>query len=233
MKPLVKKLKNQDVLNSVLAQEIVIALEDAVREKGQACIAFSGGSTPVGLFKQLRSMNIDWSNIKITLVDDRWVPEQHQDSNAGLLKKHLLADEFQQQFVSLVTDNAQPGAFEAVEELDKKLKIELAVLDVAVLGMGGDGHTASFFPDSPQLLAALDLQNTQWCIATEPSNAEHDRITLTLPFLLESKKLFLHVTGDKKWQVLQQAMELGSEQEYPVRSVLHQDKAPLTVFYAD
>lgn len=230
---LVKKFDDQAVLNRLLAQEIVTVLEDAVREKGVASIAFSGGSTPVGLFKQLRGMNINWAKVKITLVDDRWVPEQHQDSNAGLLKKHLLTEEFYEQFVSLVTENAEPAAFEAIDALDNKLKTELSELDAAVLGMGADGHTASFFPGSPQLEAALDQQNDQWCIATKPTNAEHDRVTLTLPYLLQTTKLFLHLTGAKKWQVLQEAMQPGSEHEYPVRSVLHQDKAPLTIFYAD
>ena len=233
MQPLIKKFENKEVLNRLLAQEIVTALDDAVREKGRACIAFSGGSTPVGLFNQLREMDVDWSKVKITLVDDRWVPEQHEDSNAGLLKKHLLTDEFYKQFVSLVTEGAQPGAFEAIEQVDEKLKNELAELDVVVLGMGGDGHTASFFPGSPQLDQALDMENQQWCVATEPTNADHDRITLTLPFLLASQKLLLHITGENKWKVLQEAMEQDSEQQYPVCSVIHQDKAPLTVFYAD
>jgi 6-phosphogluconolactonase len=105
-------------------------------------------------------------------------------------------------------------------------------LDVAVLGMGEDGHTASFFPAAEGLEKAL--QDTQRvCCGIRPPLAPHPRMTLSLQTLLSAKHLFLHIVGAKKREVLEVAMTPGSIPGLPVRAVLHQSRVPLEIHYAE
>ena len=92
--------------------------------------------------------------------------------------------------------------------------------DVLILGMGEDGHTASLFPCSEQIKAGLDMHSGQTLIAVQPTTAPHQRISLTLPALLNSRNIFLHLTGDKKKAVLDQALSADDSLEMPIRAVL-------------
>jgi 6-phosphogluconolactonase len=105
-------------------------------------------------------------------------------------------------------------------------------LDVAVLGMGEDGHTASFFPGAKTLGEALDPNGTLRCIAVQPPVAPHLRMTLTLPVLLASRHCYLHITGEAKLRVLEQALRPGPVEELPIRAVLHGHGDPVHIYHA-
>lgn len=230
------KFDSAQSLDLSLATEVKRIIDSAIEKKGEAIIAFSGGSTPKGMFIQLGGLDIDWAKVKVTLVDDRWVTEDHADSNAGFLKKYMIgviAGDVKPEFVSLVDNADTKGAFESEVTMNEKLEAVLPQLDLAILGMGGDGHTASFFPGSPQLDASLDLANTQTCLATEPTNAEHDRMTLSLAYLFKSEQLILHFTGESKHAVFTQANDNGLDKALPISYALHQDEAPIAVYYAN
>ncbi len=104
--------------------------------------------------------------------------------------------------------------------------------DVVILGMGDDGHTASLFPGATNLFPALDMKSGHLCMGMTPLTAPLDRITLTLPALLNSRQIFLHLVGEGKRAVYQQAQEGDDVNEMPVRSVLHQNKTPVDVFWS-
>jgi 6-phosphogluconolactonase len=127
-----------------------------------------------------------------------------------------------------------PGddAFAAEAAVAEKLSDFSDAIDVAVLGMGEDGHTASFFPGAETLDAALDRDSDALCLALRPPAAPHDRMTLSLAALLKARQLYLHITGEKKWEVLQQALESGDERSLPISSVCHREDSPLEVFYS-
>lgn len=218
-------------LVEALAEDMALRLRDAVAERGAASLAVSGGSTPVSLFKRLANIDLPWQQVWITLVDERWVGDDHPDSNARLVNMHLLQNRAAAaNFIPLKTAAESP--FGAETEMEAALEPIPKPFDVAVLGMGGDGHTASFFPGADTLSVALDMNNKALCAAVRPLTAPHDRMTLTLKTLLQSKHLVLHIVGESKWQVLQEAIEPGPVDELPVRSVLHQNLSPLTIFYA-
>jgi 6-phosphogluconolactonase len=107
--------------------------------------------------------------------------------------------------------------------------------DVLVLGMGADGHTASLFPDAPNLSQALDLHNTQGCVgitlAHPPANAPYPRVTQTLAHLLTAKHIVLPISGDYKRNTLQRAWS-HVQDALPVSHVLHQTLAPVAVWIA-
>jgi len=98
--------------------------------------------------------------------------------------------------------------------------------------MGEDGHTASFFPNAPELAAAIDPNCGEACMGVTPPVAPHLRMTLTLSRLLASRQIFLHLCGEGKTPVLEAAMGDGPTEEMPVRAVLRQDTTPVDIYWA-
>jgi 6-phosphogluconolactonase len=218
-------------LVQALAGRIADDLRSALSQRGEATLAVSGGSTPIPLFQSLSAARLDWSRVSITQVDERWVPEDHLDSNARLIREHLLQDRAAAaRFISMKTQGADAFASEA--ESAAMLIDFAAGIDVVVLGMGEDGHTASFFPGADTLDSALDPGGSGLCLAVRPPRAPHDRMTLSLAALSRSAHRYLHITGDTKWQVLQQALQVGPVEELPIRAILELDGPPLHVYYA-
>jgi 6-phosphogluconolactonase len=214
-----------------LASWIVADLTAAIAKRGSATLAVSGGTTPKPLFERLSHADLDWSKVTITQVDERWVDEDHPDANARLIREHLLRDAAAAAcFVSMKTDH--PNPFEAEAAAAQKLAAFTDGIDVVVLGMGEDGHTASFFPGAQTLKEALDPDGDALCVAISPPVAPHDRMTLSLAALLRASNIYLHVTGETKWKVLRRAGEPGEVRELPVRSVLFKSGPPVEIFYS-
>lgn len=225
------RFDSNEALSQSLAECIASGLEGALNLREKATLAVSGGSTPKPLFQALSHCELDWSRVFITQVDERWVPEDHPDSNAQLIRSHLLQNRAAEaQFLSMKV--AGDDAFAAQASSAEKLAPFAEAIDVAVLGMGEDGHTASFFPDAEQLDTALDTGSDALCLALHPPAAPHDRMTLSLAALLRSRQLYLHISGEKKLAVLQEALEGDNPRELPIRSVFGREDDPLEVFYA-
>ena len=206
-------------------------LEGALNLRDYATLAVSGGSTPKPLFEVLSHCNIDWGRVRITQVDERWVPEEHADSNARLIREHLLQNRASAaEFVSMRIDIED--AFAAESAVEEKLADFREAIDVTILGMGEDGHTASFFPAAEQLDAALDTESDALCLAPRPPAAPHDRMTLSLAAVLRSRQLYLHITGERKFAVLERALAGSDRRELPIRAVFGREDSPLEVFYA-
>ena len=221
---------NQSACES-LAECIASGLEGALNLREYATLAVSGGRSPRPLFELLSRCDLDWGRVRITQVDERWVPEDHADSNAGLIRECLLQNRAAAaEFVSMRLDI--DDAFAAEAEVQARLADFAEAIDVTVLGMGEDGHTASFFPGAEQLDAALDPESDALCLALRPPAAPHDRMTLSLAAVLRSRQLYLHITGESKFAVLEQALAGSDPRELPVRSVFDREESPLEVFYA-
>lgn len=218
-------------LSEALAECIASGLEGALALRDVATLAVSGGSTPRPLFEALSWCELDWSRVRVTQVDERWVPEDHADSNAALVREYLLQNNAAAaELVSMKVTGED--AFAAEARVADKLQAFAEAIDVAVLGMGEDGHTASFFPEARELPAALDPGSEALCLALRPPAAPHDRMTLSLAALLRARQLYLHITGEAKWRVLEAALAGEDIYEYPIRSVFYREHSPLEVFYA-
>ena len=205
-------------LVTVFSQRIADTLRQAISEKGSASLVVSGGSTPLPLFKALSSKPIDWSKVIITLADERWVAPTDAASNEKLVRDNLLQNEAAAgQFLALKT--AHENAEDAVAELNAAIKLIQMPFDVVILGMGEDGHTASLFPCSEQISQGLDLNTQSVFIATQPTTAPHQRMSLTLKALVSSANIFLHLTGDKKRAVLDDALANYTAIEKPITAV--------------
>ena len=203
-------------LASALATDVANALQRHVISKGSACLAVSGGSTPKLFFETLSRIDIPWSKITITLVDERQVPESHPRSNAKLVRENLL-------------QNCAAGA-EFVPLFENADAENVATPDVVVLGMGSDGHTASFFPNGDHLSEALDPKTETRILKISAPAAGEPRLTFTMPALLDASLLCLHIEGQGKRDVLNLALAEGPVEAMPIRAILR-SKKPLTLYW--
>lgn len=223
-----------DELARQLAVTVADQLRRAIARRGHALLAISGGKSPIALFQQLRSQPLAWDGVRVLLVDERCVPHDHPDSNTALVRAHLLQDaaaaaRFTPLFERLPVclDNGALNALTA--SANQRLSTLPWPLDVAVLGMGDDGHTASLFPGAPGLHTALTSAASMAWIC--PATAPHARLTLTLPTLCAARQLHLSIAGQSKRAVYRQALS-ASTTALPVSLVLHQHAAPVSVWIA-
>jgi 6-phosphogluconolactonase len=218
---------------STLAKELAEAVADRIRTaiagRGEAAIAVSGGSTPARFFQALgKTKDIDWSKVVVTLVDERWVDETSDRSNAMLVNEKMLQGPAAvARFFPLYSGGDEPGTVEVA-----KTNALLAGLPrpfaAVVLGMGADGHTASFFPGGDTLAEALASPGP--ALAIRAPGAGEPRITLTLPYLLNTDGLYLHIEGEEKAGVLDTALGQGPIEDMPIRAVLRSGQA-VTVYW--
>jgi len=206
-----------DSLAKALATRVAAQLREALDVRGEAALAVSGGNTPKRFFEHLSRAALDWAKVAVTLVDERWVPESSERSNARLVKAALLQHEAATaRFVPLYVESPTPEA--AIATLRARVAALPQPFDATVLGMGSDGHTASFFPGGDRLAEALDTKGSARVLPMRAPGAGEPRITFTLPALLASRALFLHIEGEAKRVVLDAAREPGSA--LPVAAVL-------------
>jgi 6-phosphogluconolactonase len=213
-------------LAAALAGKVAGVLRDAVGRQGSASLAVSGGTTPGEFFRTLSREQLDWAKVTVTLVDERFVAPDSPRSNAGLVAENLLQNEAAAaKFVGLYApaDDVETAARQANAEMAKLLP-----LDAVVLGMGTDGHTASFFPDADDLPALLDPASKASVLPVHTQAGIEPRLTLTLPRIIEAGFVALHIEGQEKRAVLDAA--LGAQKHLPVHAVF--DHAPVQVFWA-
>jgi len=210
---------NSESLASDLCQSIGEILTEAIRKKGRASMAVSGGSTPIPLFKEFSLLNIDWTKIDLTLVDDRWVDAKNSDSNELLVRTHLIKNKAAQvNFIPLKNNSITAKDGQKISE--EMLKNITLPFDVVVLGMGSDGHTASLFPCSDELPGAMDLNNLNYLISTSPKTAPYQRLSLTARVIIDAKNVFLHLNGSSKLHTLESAMEYKDSSRMPIYTFL-------------
>ncbi len=227
----INEFPDRQTLVNALSDEIASLLAAGIEKKGRASLAVSGGSTPVALFEELSSKDIPWEKVVIFLVDERWVEPTDPDSNEKLVRDHLLGNRAAAAtFIGM--KNSAPTAGEGEAGCEEQLKKVPVPFDVLILGMGGDGHTASLFPGAKKLPAATDMKSGRTCMALAPLTAPHERMSLTLPVILSAGNIFLHIVGPEKKKVLENALSDGPPEEMPIRFVLRNEEKPVNVYWA-
>jgi 6-phosphogluconolactonase len=199
-----------------LADAVADQLRSALAERGRASLALSGGSTPKRFMQELARRPLDWSAVTVTLVDERWVPSENPRANAGLVRTHLLhGPAAQATFVPLYAPTPTPEA--GIDRVRARIDALPLPLDVVVLGMGEDGHTASFFPGGDHLDEALDPNARTRVLPMRAPGAGEPRITLSLPLLAGARARYLLIEGDAKRRVLIEAIQGANR---PIGAVL-------------
>lgn len=220
-----------DTLAAVaMAQRIAVILDDAIAARGIGSIALSGGRSPRPMLEALSRAALDWSKVVVTLVDERWVAPAHVDSNERLVREALLqGPAAAARFVGMKNDavdayTGQPGCEAAFATLPWPL-------DIIVLGMGEDGHTASLFPAAAEL--AEGLSTKALTVAVTPPVAPHQRLSLSASAILKSRHIFLQIGGAVKKAVYDRALKGGPVEELPIRLALCQHGVSVEVWISE
>ena len=215
----------------VCAAEMRKALEGEIAERGRARMLLSGGTTPAPVYQALAELPLQWDRVEVGLVDERWLSPQDHDSNAWRVRDSFL-------------NRAEGAHFDPLVRVGMPLAdcVHSANLQaqhsqppcLAVLGMGNDGHTASLFPgsrDLPRALASTHPYVSLDATGCPVANEWTLRITLTPHGLAKVGTRLLLLRGQKKLDVLQQALEGGDELQHPVLAATRTPGARLRVHW--
>ena len=205
------------------ARRVSVLLQEAVRERGAAAMALAGGGTPRGLYRLLAAPpydhDIPWDRIRLFLGDERWVPADHPDSNQRMVRESLLAAlPARPAFHPFPAADGDPrgAAARYAECLAAEIPETLGAvprLDLILLGMGADGHTASLFPGT----AILDAEETVAAVFVPRMNSW--RLSLTLPVLNAARQVLFLVNGADKAAAVAQVLADGPRKDLPASLV--------------
>lgn len=209
---MIEAFDTRQAASRAAAQCIEKYLLDDLRQKNTASIAVSGGSSPRQCLEALAATDLPWSQVKVTLTDERQVPADDPASNEGMLRRHLFSD------------YATSATFVPIDEA-AGAALPLPFSSV-LCGMGSDGHFASIFPDLARREELLAAENTHFCSEIQTAASPYKRITLTLASLLRSRVILLLIFGEEKRRVLDNAEGL------PVSALLQQTQTPLRILWA-
>lgn len=206
------------------------SIEQACREHGHCVLGLSGGSTPRAIYQALGRRDLPWRQLEVFLIDDRYVPADHPDSNTALVRHTLLAACTAEWLTAhFHAPNTALSYERCVAEYGSGLERLLAEFGgphVITLGMGDDGHIASLFPPVLALAAG-----PEFAVGTATDRyAVRERISVTLPVLQQSEQAFMLLKGAAKKHVWEEMLaSTEGVERWPAKGV----RGPLTVLYAD
>lgn len=214
---------------AALADRVAKLLRLALSQRGEASLVLPGGKSPGAFCRALARRELNWGRVSVTLADERWLPPEHPDSNAGLVLAHLLqGPAAAARFVPLYGGEASPEA--GLEACAARLAELPRPFDVVLLGMGEDGHFASLFPGVAGL-AELLAEDGPALAAVHPPAAPHPRISLGLSALLDAGQVLVQIQGPRKAAVMEAAAGAKGGR-YPISALLHQTRSPVQVFFS-
>jgi 6-phosphogluconolactonase len=216
-------------LAPAFAQWTAERLREAIEARGAALLVVSGGATPTRYFHALSSQPIDWSRVAITLADERRVPDDDPRSNAKLVRDALLRNRAARTQFSPLADSRLDEDFE-LATANARIAALPSPPDLVVLGMGEDGHTASWFPGADSLAEAIDPDARALVAPIRAPGAAEPRLTLTGRVILRARAIALHIEGAEKLATLAKALGEGPTEAMPIRAVLRRAADRLTVF---
>ena len=223
-------------LFTALVAECQDVLSEAISKHGAATLLVSGGNTPAPLYEALSKSELNWKKIKIALVDERWVDQDHSASNEALIRRTLLINNAKNaEFTGM--KNASKTASAGQRETEANYQKLPKPFSLAIVGMGPDGHTASLFPHAKGLAEALKPDNNNLTAAitanqSEVTGSNTERLTLTLAGLMRTERVIILFTGEDKLTEFSAAQKPGPVEDMPIRALLHQEQVPVELYWA-
>jgi len=197
---MIRAFATRDAAMQAAAERIAEALKNAISERGQAFAALSGGTTPAPAYERLAAMPLDWSRVTFLVVDERFVPLSDEASNEALLRRALApALAAGANVLPLYSDGVSLD--EAAARADALYADK--PIDIALVGMGGDGHTASWFPSAPVLEAALASSQSVIAVNAPGAYGTPERLTLTHAAMVRADAVILLIIGAEKRALLE------------------------------
>ena len=215
-----------------IAGDIQFVIESALDARGSAVLALAGGNTPRDAYAKLAKAKLDWKKVTIIPGDDRIVPLGDPLSNATMLGKAFIPTGAR--VIPLVSDKAADYRA-AGRAADARLQDLHWPPDLVLLGMGGDGHTASIFhgPDYDEALSGPRERRALGVMPDPlPKEAPVPRVTLSRAAIVSARALTIALTGQDKRAVLERAIDQGPSSSYPIGRVLAEAEQPVDVHWA-
>lgn len=212
--------KDKQELAQAAARDFAAKATEAINRSGRFTVALAGGSTPEATYKLLArdyAGEFDWSKAHVFFGDERTVPPDHEDSNYRMAREALL-DHVRVGSVHRMRGEWPPD--EAAASYEEELREffgsdERPSLDLIMLGIGEDGHTASLFPETP----VLEVED-RWVVANPVSKLETIRLTLTAPVINTAKSVNFLIAGEGKAEALKEILEGSADpRKYPAKLI--------------
>ncbi|GAA4778393.1 6-phosphogluconolactonase [Stakelama sediminis] len=215
-----------------VAGDIRFIIESALDARGGAVIALPGGKTPIPIYERLAEAKINWKHVTIIPGDDRIVPMGDDLSNVTMLGKTFIP--LGARVIPIISEAAEDYKA-AGRAADARLQDFHWPLDLCLLGVGGDGHTASIFP-GPDFDEAINGPKERRALGVMPDplppEAPVARVTLSLAAITASAALMIAVTGQKKRDVIEEAIAQGAGSPYPIGRVLAAAELPVDIHWS-
>lgn len=211
---------DRESASSTVAERAADALRGAIEETGSARLALSGGNTPHRAMELLAGKSIRWEKVVVGLVDDRFVPPDHEGSNERLVKSKLMTgNAATAEFLPMWHDDLD---YLSAADVSNKHYGPASPFDFMLLGMGGDGHTASWFPQTKDLRIALSSDKTVIGVDSEGVPGARDfrhRITLTRAAIESAKLAVLLLFGEDRIATFQESLQMDAA-DRPIRAAV-------------
>ena len=221
-----------DEMAEAVAGDLTFVIESAIDARGSAVIALAGGKTPLPIYEQLAKAKLDWARVTIITSDERIVPLGDPLSNVTALGKVFIPRKAR--VIPLVSATA-PDYKAAGRAADALLQDLHWPLDLCMIGVGGDGHTASIFP-GPDYDEALNGPRERRALGVMPDplppEAPVARVTLSRAAIVTARALTIAVTGQAKRDVIEAAIKEGASSPYPIGRILADVELPVDIHWA-
>lgn len=219
-----------DELAEAVAGDVGFIVESALDARGSCLLALPGGRTPKPVFERLAKADLNWKKVTIIPTDDRLVPMDDERSNVRAIAQAFLRAGAR--VVPIATEI--PDYKLAGNSADARLQDLPWPPDLAWLGMGEDGHTASIFA-GPDLQDALDAPKARRAVGVLPdplpADAPVPRVTLTRASILAARTMLITITGQAKRDLLEQAIADGHSSNLPIGRVLAEAEQPIDIHW--
>lgn len=221
------KFDTREAASAAIAARMAGLVSAQLGRDAAAHFVVGGGTTPERSFDLLSEYELDWDKVQVALSDERWVPNDHDDSNERLVRESMLKNAASAGHILPIFKTGL-SADERSEELQSR-KPENGFA-CAMVGMGIDGHFASLFPDADCLSEGLQLNNSRFYMPVRTNASPHPRISMTLSALLASDEVLLFFFGEEKLAVYDNAHTV--DKTYPITALVEQDKTPVSLYWA-
>ncbi len=225
--------EDREAMAEEAAAGIAARLSDAVAARGRATLSLCGGSTPGPVYRALAQTGAPWDRIIVTLSDDRWTPPDSEYSNERLARETLLTgNAAAAKFTGLYT--GADSAKDAVAEVERKLEAAPRPIDVGILGLGEDGHTASLFPGGPEAAFDADTEARAAAVERDGPGPVTEGVTMTLAELAAHRALVFLATGPAKRMLIEAAIGGGvaDSDGLPVARVIAAARGDVDIYWA-